>query len=475
LPLPGLGANDAGVLMLRGAETAESLTSEYRTVFLAVSVFALLGALVMGHITAKNISKPLVRLAGAAQEIRGGEWPAPIKVETKDELGDLQQGFNEMVAALRSSHERMLMLIDHDPLTGLLNHRAFREALNHARNVANESEAPMSLVLFDIDDFHDFNETSGHSAGDQLLIDFASLLKGLASGDSLLARYGGEEFALVLPGATSESAQFMADRIRTELARQGSATVSAGVAQHLLGVEDSQGLVLAAELALSRAKQLGRNQVSVFEAGEGSDELDAARLGRLVGEDSSFATIQALAAAVDAKDHYTNGHSLRVAEYASDLARYMGLSGKTVDLIYMTGTLHDVGKIGVPDLILKKPGKLTDEEFAVMATHPVLGEVIVKKVPALHATLPGVRGHHERWDGRGYPDKLAGPDIPLMARYLAVADTYDAMTSDRPYRKGMNPEVALSEIKKGAGTQFDPDLAEAFVEMMQNRVLRVAA
>jgi diguanylate cyclase (GGDEF)-like protein len=475
VPLPGVEDRNAGVVMLRGAETTESLLHGYRSVLLGVSLIALLGALVMGHVTAKNISRPLVALARAANTVRQGDWPNELKVESRDELGELQQGFNEMVSSLKVNQERLLKLIDHDPLTGLLNHRAFRQALSKAREVAEGSETPMSLILFDIDDFHDFNESSGHTAGDELLVEFASSLKGLATGDAVLSRYGGEEFALLLPGTSVEGAKFLAERARAELARGGAATVSAGIAEYAPGSEDTQGMVLAAELALSRAKQLGRNQVSVFEPLVGSGELDPVKLGRLIGEESSFATIQALAAAVDAKDHYTNGHSLRVAAFASDLARYMGLSSKTVDLIYMTGTLHDVGKIGVPDSILQKPDRLTDEEFAIMATHPVLGEVIVKKVPSLLATLPGVRGHHERWDGKGYPDKLSGNDIPLVARYLAVADTFDAMTSDRPYRKGLKVEVALSEILKGAGTQFDPELAEAFVRMMEAREVRVAA
>ncbi len=164
-----------------------------------------------------------------------------------------------------------------------------------------------------------------------------------------------------------------------------------------------------------------------------------------------------------------------MAEYASALARHIGLTPAEIDLVYTTGTLHDVGKIGVPDAILKKPAALDAEERAVMQTHPVLGEVIVRKAPQLAATLPGVRHHHERWDGRGYPDGLKAEAIPLIARLLAVADTFDAMTSDRPYRKGMALEIALAEIVKGAGSQFDPELAPAFAAMMRVHVAQSKA
>jgi HD-GYP domain-containing protein (c-di-GMP phosphodiesterase class II) len=156
-----------------------------------------------------------------------------------------------------------------------------------------------------------------------------------------------------------------------------------------------------------------------------------------------------------------------VAEYASELARYVGLPKGEVDLVYITGTLHDVGKIGVPDAILQKEGRLTAEERAIIETHPVLGEIIVRKAPQLAPTLPGVRYHHERWDGLGYPDRLSGKAIPYLARILAVADTFDAMTSNRPYRAGMPRDRALEEINRSAGTQFDSDLARAFVTMMR--------
>jgi HD-GYP domain-containing protein (c-di-GMP phosphodiesterase class II) len=175
-----------------------------------------------------------------------------------------------------------------------------------------------------------------------------------------------------------------------------------------------------------------------------------------------------LAEAVDAKDRYTRGHSQRVAEYAKALAQASGYDEGFVELVYVSGTLHDVGKIGVPDEVLKKTSRLTDEEFAQIKLHPELGEKIVMQIPELRDTLPGVRSHHERYDGRGYPDRLAGEQIPLIARILSIADAFDAMTSDRSYREGMTFEHALSQIREGSGSQFDPDLAATFVAMMES-------
>ena len=227
-----------------------------------------------------------------------------------------------------------------------------------------------------------------------------------------------------------------------------SLSLSAGCAEFGTNSAQAEGLLLAAELAVSRAKQLGRNRVCRFDSVPGADQTaDPYQLHRFM-KDESLATIQALAAAVDAKDPYTQGHSQRVAEYAAALGRRMGMSESEVESVFVTGTLHDVGKIGVPDAVLKKPGRLDDHEREIIETHPGLGEVIVRKVPALAYTLPGVRHHHERWDGGGYPDRLQGEAIPYVGRLLALADTFDAMTSDRPYRKGMSWDIALAEIER---------------------------
>ncbi len=472
-PLPNSDAGEVlGMITLRSHAEAQSVYGPFRVGLLLLFGVGVVAALAAGRRIAKGVSTPLEHVVAAAKQLRAGEWPETIPVTRTDELGLLQSSFNEMTRSMRESQERLLGLIDRDLLTGLLNHRKFRERLSQECPRCAEAGDALSLLLIDLDRFSKYNEGFGHGAGDGLLQSMASLIQDTVPGSAIVSRYGGDEFAVILPNVELPFAEQLAETLRAAFqklsAKTGyTATFSVGCAAIGPTVIESEGLVLAAELALSRAKQLGRNTVCRFDSLQSDGESDPFRLSQLLTGDGSFVAIQALAAAVDAKDAYTKGHSQRVAEYASDLARETGMTEDMVELIHATGTLHDVGKIGVPDAILTKPGRLTDEERAVMETHPVLGEVIVKRVPQLASMLPGVRHHHERWDGRGYPDGLAGENIPLIARYLALADTFDAMTSDRPYRKGLDTEVALAEIERCAGTQFDPSLAPAFVRMMR--------
>ena len=181
-------------------------------------------------------------------------------------------------------------------------------------------------------------------------------------------------------------------------------------------------------------------------------------------------TVQALSGAIDAKDTYTNGHSTRVAEYSRELARRAGLSESVQNDIYMMGLLHDVGKIGISDEIINKTSKLTDEEYAIIKKHPVLGETILKNITEFPKLLIGARWHHERYDGEGYPDGIAGDEIPVEARIIAIADAYDAMSSKRSYRDILPQAVVRKEMEKGKGTQFDPAFAEIMLSVIDEDV-----
>lgn len=474
-PLPNTQTRDAmGFVTLRRYDSAMAFYRHLRDGLIGVSGITLLLALVAGTTLARNLTRPLDGVVQAAQVLERGEWPERFTVKRSDEIGLLQSVFNEMTSAMRESQERLLALIDTDPLTGLDNHRRFHERLAQEAKRSAKSRESLSLLLFDLDHFSQFNQQQGHAAGDSALQEVARLLRECLPDVSILARYGGEKFAALLPQHALDQAQELAEHVRTsvfalfyEREDAPNLSLSVGCAEFGTHTAEAEGLLLAAELAASRAKQLGRNLVCRFDSVPGADQMaDPYQLHRFL-KDESLATIQALAAAVDAKDPYTQGHSQRVAEYASALARFLGHAESDVEQIFTIGTLHDVGKIGVPDTVLKKPGRLDDDERAIIETHPALGEVIVKKVPALAFTLEGIRHHHERWDGKGYPDRLVAEGIPYIGRLLALADTFDAMTSDRPYRKGMAWDIALSEIERSAGTQFDPTLALAFVSLMR--------
>lgn len=186
-------------------------------------------------------------------------------------------------------------------------------------------------------------------------------------------------------------------------------------------------------------------------------------------QDYTIQAVTALATTIDAKDHYTEGHSRQVSDLCVALARHIGLSEESVETIRIGGLLHDVGKIGIPESILHKPRRLTVEERAIMRAHPAIGARILAPIAALDAVIPLVRYHHERWDGQGYPEHLAGEAIPIGARIIAICDAYDTMVSDRPYRRVLGHDGAIRELIEGAGTQFDPQLVEAFVTMASPR------
>ena len=471
---PGMSDGQIGFVVLRPYGMAMAGYAKFRDTFLAISACFMLIALAIGSLFARSITRPLAAVMQAAETVKSGAWPEPFAVYSDDEIGMLQSVFDEMTSSVRLAQERLIALIDTDPLTGLDNHRRFQERLIQETVRAKESSERLSLMIVAFDGFAQFNQKHGHLAGDDALQAFADRLKAALPPLAVPSRYGGDEFAILLSRQSVDEAQALAERIRSlvlEIQIRGTDQLTCSIGCAEFGIHSSQpeGLALAAQLAMQQAKQLGRNRVCHFDSVPGADSaVDPYQLYEFY-RDGSLSTIQTLAAAVDAKDPYTNGHSQRVAEYASGLAVHLGLSKSDVSRIHTTGTLHDVGKIGVPDAILSKPGPLTAAERAIMETHPVLGEEIVRKAPQLSATLPGVRHHHERWDGAGYPDRLAGESIPLDARILALADTFDAMTSDRPYRRGMSVEIALTAIAKGAGSQFDPALADPFIEMMNER------
>ncbi len=369
-------------------------------------------------------------------------------------------------------HADALAAADHDSVTNLLNHRAVHQRLDRMFGEVKEADRTLAIMMVDLNNFKLFNDTYGHVTGDQVLKKVAKVLNDECDTKMLVARYGGDEFMVVLPDASAERAHMLATRVRTRLHSEGFCRASD---DRTVPISLSFGIACFPEDGHSRHELLTMADSNLYQAKNSDDGIvftsESQRTNLELRAEASFSVLDALITAVDNKDRYTRKHSEDVTEYALWMAEELGLSEETMRTLRMGGLLHDVGKIGVPDEILRKPGRLTPEEFENMKRHPRLGELIVGGIPGMESILDAVRSHHERWDGNGYPDQLSGEAIPFMGRLLAVADAFSAMTTDRPYRKGMEFSIAIEEIKANIGTQFDPTMAQAFITACEKRGL----
>ena len=378
----------------------------------------------------------------------------------------------------RSAHQalRAMRLALTDPLSGLGNHRSFQERLKHELLRAEADDEPFTLCLIDVDDFKRINDLYGHPVGDRVLARVGRRLR--QNGEAF--RLGGDEFALLLPGVTAEEALSTASSVLArigalELPDVGSVTASAGVAGFPHQAFDRDDLIRLADSALYWAKEHGKNRVHVYRP----DVVELAELRRLAhGPDRAarFRAAASLAKAVDARDTYTGSHSTRVAELSAWIAHRLGLDREQIELTRLAGSLHDLGKLAIPEEILRKPGPLTDPERLVLQRHPEIGHRMLENL-GVDPVAEWVLHHHERWDGTGYPERLRGEEIPLGARIIFVADAYDAMTSDRAYRGRLTPREAIEELERCSGTQFDPEIVAAFARELVDRTpaLAVAA
>ena len=376
----------------------------------------------------------------------------------------------------RSAYQalRAMRLALTDPLSGLGNHRSFQERLKHELLRAEADDEPFTLCMIDVDDFKRINDLYGHPVGDRVLARVGSRLR--QNGEAF--RLGGDEFALLLPGLTADEALSTASSVLArigslELADVGSVTASAGVAGFPHQAFDRDELIRLADSALYWAKEHGKNRVHVYRP----DVVELAELRRLAqGPDRAarFRAAASLAKAVDARDTYTGSHSTRVAELSAWIAHRLGLDREHIELTRLAGSLHDLGKLAIPEEILRKPGPLTDPERLVLQRHPEIGHRMLESL-GVDPVAEWVLHHHERWDGTGYPERLRGDEIPLGARIIFVADAYDAMTSDRAYRGRLTPREAIEELERCSGTQFDPEIVAAFARELVDRTPALAA
>jgi len=348
-----------------------------------------------------------------------------------------------------------------DNLTGLGNHRAYQAALRERIEEADRSGAPFSLCLIDLDDFKHINDTYGHPTGDELLVRVSTLLAAVPAGEAF--RFGGDELALLV--ASDElSAYRELERLQKELAETpatpaGPLTISAGIATYPTHASDVEALQRTADGALLWAKAHGKNRSCLYSDSVGQI-LTSQDLQREAERSARLRAATNLVRFVDARDPKTASHSQFVSTLAAAIGAELGLDTETVDQLRLAGLLHDIGKIGLPDAILRAPRRLSGAEAGIVRKHPEFGCSLLDGL-GIEPVDDWVLHHHEHWDGSGYPGGLAGDEIPLASRIVLVADAFEAITSDRPYRTAQSPEVALEELRRHAGTQFDPAVVAA--------------
>ncbi|HEX3629884.1 MAG TPA: diguanylate cyclase [Candidatus Dormibacteraeota bacterium] len=421
--------------------------------------------------------------------------------------------------AMRNAHalDQAQKLSVTDSVTGLPNHRYFHTRFDEELERTKDSGGSITVMMIDLDRFKVYNDSFGHAAGDVALKAAARTISSTMRREDTVTRYGGEEFVAILPGVDIQTAPMRAQEICDTLAKVfmynpktifAPLTASVGWATYPVDARNRDELLNRADLAMYMAKKRGRNCIcgacelesvaaldsvlsevvaqlaSADTVGPGMVATLEKRLGQIANSshleelaegmlspnsEATLEALNALAASIDAKDPYTSGHSQSVAKLAEDLGDMLQLSPAHTNQLRLAAILHDVGKIGVVDKVLLKEGKLDEDEKLIMRMHPILGARILQPIKAFRQILNVVLHHHEWYDGSGYPDGLAGQNIPLHARIVSVCDAYHAMTSTRPYRQRRTPEFALAQLDAGKGTQFDPIIVDYFLQMMRKR------
>jgi len=387
---------------------------------------------------------------------------------------------------LLQSTRRLKKISLKDPQTGLYNHRYLSEIIEAEFYRAKRYNHPLSVIMLDIDYFKSINDTYGHKFGDMVLKQFAICLKKTVRQCDMVVRFGGEEFVILAPNAERGKALVLSQRILVAVNKcvfgNKKNTVeirfSIGMASYPDGaVSKAMDLITLADKALDMVKESGGNKIYTcadikgeanhpsFRAVSKDVDFLTKRINKLVkrGKQDVVESIFAFAKTLELRDYYTGKHVEQTEYYSTAIANALALSPEDVERIKEASVLHDLGKIGISDKILHKKSRLSRKEFEEIKKHPMIGADIIRPIRFMHDIIPLILYHHERWDGSGYPDGLKGEEIPLGARIIALADVFQALTSNRPYRKAFSKKKALGIIKKEAGKQFDPNIVDLFL------------
>ena len=448
------------------------------TSLVLLALGAVVGALVFSFVIGRRRTRQLARLADRLAQSVGS--PQVDRVHVSDPV------LEDALRRLMSRISDVEALASTDQLTRLLNRPACLGMLGVEIERANRYERPLTVALIDLDRFKRINDTYGHAVGDDVLRHVSDVLRANVRNVDALGRYGGEEFLLVMPEtdldggiASAESLRRVVGRTPLTIETPGGQTeikitISVGIAGHLGSRSlDIDGLLREADGALYEAKERGRDQVRAHRAFSELGGLtratidagarnEASKIGRAAFEASS----EHLLGALSERAGWAGGASHLIADLSAELGRALGLPDGDIERIRTASLLHDLGKLAIPDAILSKPGPLTPPEWRTIVEHPKIGQVVLEQAGAIRDAAAIVLHHHEWFDGRGYPHGLAGAEIPIGSRIVAIADAYEAMISDRPYSAAMSHADALGELERQRGVQFDPDLVDLFISLV---------
>jgi len=374
-----------------------------------------------------------------------------------------------------------------DTLTGVGSRKLLEDKLQVECARAKRYKRQFSIAFIDLDNFKTINDVLGHAAGDDTLRKLAKCMKSQKRTPDVLTRYGGDEFVILMPETKAEDAVTLQERIRNKVqeikvVENLPMTISCGIAQSLSEATDSpRDLIRRADLALYEAKSAGRNCVKVWDKtmskALSDNDIETEKIKKLQrriaglsvqAEKVFIQSIWGLVQALEAKDSYTKKHSENVMHYAVGIATTMKIAPKQLEIIRRAAMIHDIGKIGIPDAILSKPDKLTPHERAIIEQHPLVAVRILDKMTFLEQEIAIVRHHHEKWNGQGYPDGLSNNSIPIGARIMAVADTFDALTSNRSYHNARSLNEAIEILVDSSGYDYEPRAVKGMVAWVQN-------